>query len=95
VRAEDVIGGGAADRITGDANANTLTGGAGDDTLDGGLGADVLLGLNGDDVLLALDGVADTTLDCDGGDAPGTADSASIDPGGLDPVPVGCEIVTF
>ena len=40
----------------------------------------------------AKDGVADTTLDCDGGSSPGAADSADLDL--LDPDPLGCESVT-
>jgi Ca2+-binding RTX toxin-like protein len=83
VRAENVIGGQGDDQITGD---------AADNTLDGGPGVDVLRGLDGNDTLLARDGVLDTTIDCDGGTTPGSADSAVIDT--LDPLPMGCESVS-
>ena len=83
VQTENVTGGNAADRLTGNSQANRLNGGP---------GADVLIGLDGNDRLLANDGVADTTLDCDGGSSPGTADSAVLDL--LDPDPLGCETFT-
>ena len=83
VQTENVIGGSADDKLTGDSQNNILTGGP---------GADILIGRDGDDTLRAKDGVADTTLDCDGGSSPGTADSADLDL--LDPDPLGCESVT-
>jgi hypothetical protein len=77
---EKMIGGKGADNLTGSAANNSLT---------GGLGADTLTGLDGNDTLFANDSVADTSLDCDGGGAPGTADVAHVD--GLDPAAPTCE----
>ncbi|MCA1683541.1 MAG: calcium-binding protein, partial [Actinobacteria bacterium] len=79
---ENLIGGPKADSLSGNAGANTIT---------GGLGADTLRGLDGNDVLKAFDGVVDTSIDCDGGASPGSADSATID--ATDPAPSGCETV--
>jgi photosystem II stability/assembly factor-like uncharacterized protein len=75
---ERLIGGAGADTLTGSGVANVLT---------GGLGADRLFGLGAGDTLLANDGVADVTIDCDGG----TLDVARVDPS--DPPTVGCESV--
>jgi Ca2+-binding RTX toxin-like protein len=75
---ENLIGGGGADSLSGSAANNRLTGGP---------GADSMSGVGGNDTLFANDGVADTTIDCDGG----TADTAHVDSG--DPPPIACETV--
>ena len=36
-------------------------------------------GMNGNDQLLARDLTSDTTINCDGGGSPGTADKADLD----------------
>ncbi len=58
---------------------DVLTGGSANDTLAGGEDADVMTGMNGNDELLARDLASDTTINCDGGSAPGTADKADLD----------------
>ena len=65
--------------LNGGAANDTLTGGSNNDTLTGGPGADVMKGMNGNDQLLARDGTDDTTINCDGGTHPGTADKADLD----------------
>jgi hemolysin type calcium-binding protein len=65
--------------LTGGGSADTLIGGSSNDTLTGGAGADVMQGMNGNDQLLARDGTSDTTINCDGGGAPGAADRADLD----------------
>jgi Ca2+-binding RTX toxin-like protein len=80
---ENIAGGAGDDTLTGDDANNVLTGGGGSDTL---------VGLGGNDTLLASDGLADASLDCDGGGTPGTKDKATID--SIDPMPSGCETVT-
>ena len=79
----------------GDGN-DTLTGGPGTDMLTGGAGADVMKGMNGNDQLFARDLTSDTTINCDGGNSPGTADKADLDLLPKDPNSVvnGCETKT-
>jgi hypothetical protein len=50
--------------------------------------------MDGDDRLLGRDLDSDTTIDCDGGATPGTADSADLDTLPRDSSPAGCETVT-
>jgi DNA-binding beta-propeller fold protein YncE len=95
-----------ADRITnstgiksalfGEKGADTLMGGLSADTLTGGPDADVMKGMNGSDQLLARDMTSDTTINCDGGNAPGSADKADLDQLPKDPNSVvqGCETKT-
>jgi Ca2+-binding RTX toxin-like protein len=95
-----------ADRITnstgiksalfGEKGADTLIGGLSADTLTGGPDADVMKGMNGSDQLLARDMTSDTTINCDGGNAPGSADKADLDQLPKDPNSVvqGCETKT-
>ena len=73
-----------------------LTGGSANDTLTGGTGADVMKGMNGNDQLLARDLTSDTTINCDGGSSPDTADKADLDllPKDPDSVVIGCETKT-
>lgn len=59
--------------------SDTLIGGSRRDSLIGGPGADVMVGMNGNDQLFARDGTSDTTINCDGGTASGTADKAELD----------------
>jgi hypothetical protein len=68
-------------------------GSAGVDALTGGPDPDVMKGMNGNDQLVARDGASDTTINCDGGNAPGSADRAILDPLPNDPdsVVTGCE----
>ena len=80
--------------LNGAAAADTLIGGSGADTLTGGGGADVLRGMDGNDELLGRDLTSDTTIDCDGGSAPGAADKADLDTLPRDSSPLGCETVT-
>jgi Ca2+-binding RTX toxin-like protein len=75
------------ENLIGGSGADTLTGSTGNNKLTGGLGADSLFGLGGNDSLFANDGIADTTINCDGG----TTDTAHVD--ALDPAPIGCETV--
>jgi Ca2+-binding RTX toxin-like protein len=63
---ENLIGGGANDRLTGDGGANLLSGGAGNDVLDGGLGADLLLGGSGTDTADYSSRAASVFVDPDG-----------------------------
>jgi DNA-binding beta-propeller fold protein YncE len=72
---------------------DTLLGSSGADVLTGGPDPDVMKGMNGSDQLLARDGTSDTTINCDGGNAPGAADRAFLDPLPDDPssVVTGCE----
>ncbi len=80
----------------GGADNDTLTGGSGGDSLTGGAGADVMKGMDGNDQLFARDFVSDTTIACDGGATPGTADKADLDLQPKDPnsVVTGCETKT-
>jgi hypothetical protein len=84
--------------LDGGAGGDVLVGGSSDDTLIGGAGADVMKGMNGNDQLFARDGAtdADTTINCDGGSTPGTADKAVLDPLSVDPdsVVTNCETKT-
>jgi hypothetical protein len=75
---------------------DVLTGGSANDTLTGSTGADVFKGMNGNDQLFGRDLTSDTTINCDGGTSPGTADKADLDLLPKDPnsVVVGCETVT-
>ena len=52
--------------------------------------------MNGNDQLLARDLTSDTTINCDGGNAPGSADKADLDVLPKDPNSVvqGCETKT-
>jgi Ca2+-binding RTX toxin-like protein len=75
------------ENLTGGSGPDSLTGSAANNRIAGALGADSLFGLGGNDTLLANDGIADTTINCDGG----TADVAHRD--SFDPAPVGCETV--
>jgi hypothetical protein len=79
--------------LFGGKGADTLVGGSAADVLTGGPDADVIKGMNGSDQLLARDGASDTTINCDGGNHPGSADRAVLDPLPLDPnsVVAGCE----
>jgi hypothetical protein len=65
--------------LTGGAASDTLIGGSSHDVLTGGAGADVFMGMNGNDELFARDLVSDTTIDCDGGASPGSADTVDLD----------------
>ena len=82
--------------LVGGAANDVLTGGAGPDSLTGGVGADVLKGMNGNDQLFARDLVSDTTINCDGGSAPGGADTADLDllPKDPDSAVTNCETKT-
>jgi Ca2+-binding RTX toxin-like protein len=75
---------------------DVLTGGSANDTLTGSTGADVFKGMNGNDQLFARDLTSDTTINCDGGSSPGTADKADLDVLPKDPssAVTGCETVT-
>jgi hypothetical protein len=79
--------------LSGGGAADTLIGGSHNDTLTGEAGADVMKGMNGNDQLLARDGTSDTTINCDGGGAPGAADEADLDLLPKDPV-TNCETNT-
>jgi lysophospholipase L1-like esterase len=79
--------------LDGGAENDTLTGGSDNDTLTGGTGADVMRGMNGNDQLLGRDSTDDTTINCDGGTTPGTADRAIVDPLPNDAPASGCEAV--
>ena len=65
--------------LDGGAANDTLIGGSSHDTLTGGAGADVIKGMNGNDELFARDLASDTSIDCDGGTTPGSADKADLD----------------
>jgi Ca2+-binding RTX toxin-like protein len=82
--------------LNGGAGNDLLTGGSWNDTLVGSSGADVFKGMNGSDQLFARDGANDTTINCDGGSAPGGADKADLDPLPKDPnaTVIGCETKT-
>jgi Ca2+-binding RTX toxin-like protein len=80
--------------LNGGAANDVLTGGSNNDTLTGGTGADVIKGMNGNDQLLARDLTSDTTINCDGGTTPGTADNADLDLLPKDSSVSGCETVT-
>ena len=73
-----------------------LVGGSDNDNLTGLAGADVMRGMNGNDRLFGHDGSSDKTIDCDGGDFPGTADQTDLDalPKDPDSRVFGCETVT-
>jgi hypothetical protein len=99
-----VLSGDQADRVTnstvvqsslyGGDGDDTLTGGPSNDSLTGGAGADVMKGMNGNDQLFARDLVSDTTINCDGGTAPGSGDKADLDVLPKDSPVSGCETVT-
>ena len=72
---------------------DTLVGGSKTDSLTGGAGADVMKGKNGSDQLFARDLTNDTTIDCDGGNTPGVADTAELDLLPKDSSVMGCETV--
>jgi hypothetical protein len=82
--------------LNGGAANDVLTGGSANDTLAGSTGADVFRGMNGNDQLFARDLTSDTTINCDGGTTPGTADKADLDLLPKDPNSrvVGCETKT-
>ena len=65
--------------LNGEAGSDVLTGGSANDTLIGGGGAEVMSGMNGNDELFARDLDSDTTINCDGGPTPGSADKADLD----------------
>jgi RTX calcium-binding nonapeptide repeat (4 copies) len=77
--------------LNGGGSSDMLLGGPGPDTLIGGPAADVMKGMNGNDALQARDGVADTTLNCDGGTSPAANDSADMDKLPKDSKVTGCE----
>ncbi|MGH2964620.1 MAG: beta-propeller fold lactonase family protein [Solirubrobacterales bacterium] len=79
--------------LFGEKGADTLIGGKSADTLTGGSDADTLIGKNGNDQLLARDMTSDTAINCDGGNAPGSADKADLDllPNDPNSVVTGCE----
>jgi lysophospholipase L1-like esterase/sugar lactone lactonase YvrE len=85
-----------ASSLNGGAANDVLTGGSANDTLTGGTGADIMKGMNGNDQLFARDLASDTTIDCDGGTIPGSADTATLDPLPKDPdsAVIGCETKT-
>jgi hypothetical protein len=62
-----------------------LIGGSNKDIITGDPGADVMNGMNGNDQLRARDLTSDTTINCDGGSSPGTADKADLDVPPRDP----------
>ncbi len=68
-----------------------LEGGSSGDILTGGPGADVVKGMDGDDLLQARDLTSDTTINCDGGSAPGFADRVDLDLQPKDSAVSGCE----
>jgi streptogramin lyase/lysophospholipase L1-like esterase len=82
--------------LNGGAANDVLTGGSANDILTGGMGADVFQGMNGNDQLLAQDLTSDTTINCDGGTTPGSADQADLDLLPKDPnsAVIGCETKT-
>ena len=82
--------------LFGGAASDFLIGGATADSLTGGAGADVMRGMNGNDQLFARDLGSDTTIDCDGGTTPGTADKADLDllPKDPDSAVTNCETKT-
>jgi hypothetical protein len=82
--------------LNGGAGNDLLTGGSWNDTLVGSSGTDVFKGMNGSDQLFARDGANDTTINCDGGSAPGGADKADLDLLPKDPnaTVIGCETKT-
>ena len=82
--------------LNGGAANDVLTGGSANDTLTGGAGADVIKGMNGNDSFFARDLTSDTTINCDGGSAPGGADKADLDLLPKDPnsAVIGCETKT-
>jgi DNA-binding beta-propeller fold protein YncE len=71
-----------------------LIGGAARDTITGATGADTMRGMNGNDRLLARDLANDTSINCDGGTHPGTADRADLDVLPKDSAVSGCETKT-
>ena len=79
--------------LNGEAGSDVLTGGSSSDTLIGRGGAEVMSGMNGSDELFAHDLSSDTTINCDGGTTPGSADKADLDllPKDPDSVVVDCE----
>jgi hypothetical protein len=82
--------------LNGGGGNDLLTGGSASDILTGAMGADVLMGRNGNDDLRARDLTSDTTINCDGGNAPGGADKADLDLLPMDPnsVVTNCETTT-
>jgi Ca2+-binding RTX toxin-like protein len=82
--------------LFGGPQSDVLIGGRGNDMITGGPGPDLLKGMNGNDRLLARDLTSDTTINCDGGNAPGSADKADLDLLPKDPGSAvqGCETKT-
>jgi Ca2+-binding RTX toxin-like protein len=82
--------------LNGGAANDVLTGGSANDNLIGAAGADIFKGMNGNDQLFARDLTSDTTINCDGGTTPGTADKADLDLLPKDPNSkvIGCETKT-
>jgi 6-phosphogluconolactonase len=82
--------------LFGGKGADSLQGSSGVDVLTGGPDPDVMKGMNGNDQLLARDLTSDTTINCDGGPTPGTADKADLDLLPKDPnsAVTGCETKT-
>jgi Ca2+-binding RTX toxin-like protein len=76
------------DRLFGATGDDYLRGYVGNQLVDGGPGADTLLGGGNSDRLRAADGEADEVIDC----GAGVNDRVFYDVG-LDPEPVGCEVV--
>lgn len=65
--------------LYGEKGNDVLVGGTNVDVLTGGPDPDVIKGMNGNDQLFARDLTSDTTINCDGGNAPGPADRADLD----------------
>jgi DNA-binding beta-propeller fold protein YncE len=82
--------------LFGERGSDRLVGGTNADTLIGGPDADRFMGKNGNDQLMARDLTSDTSINCDGGNAPGSADHADLDVLPSDPNSVvqGCETKT-
>ncbi|MGH2964695.1 MAG: hypothetical protein ACRDMH_04840 [Solirubrobacterales bacterium] len=82
--------------LFGGIGSDTLLGGSNADTLTGGPGPDAMMGRNGNDQLHARDLTSDASINCDGGNAPGSADKADLDELPKDPNSVvqGCETKT-
>jgi beta-glucanase (GH16 family) len=83
--------------LYGGTGADRLVGGSVRDKLSGGPDPDAIRGMSGNDRLLAGDLTSDKLIDCDGGtNAPGRADSASLDRLPKDPRSIvkGCETTT-
>ena len=82
--------------LDGGATNDTLIGGAGVDTLTGGAGVDVIKGMNGNDQVFVRDLRSDSSIDCDGGTTPGSADKVDLDllPKDPDSAVTNCETKT-